>query len=80
MNISMATKVKLSYTGIGQLLRGEEMKNLMTQFGSDRAHRAGDGYNFRVHNTGQRQVVNIFPETYEAYKDNLQNNTLLKIL
>lgn len=75
-----STKVKLSYTGIGQLLRGEEMKALMEQFGSDRAHRAGEGYNFRVHNTGQRQAANIYPETREAVKDNLKNNTLLKVL
>ena len=76
----MANKIKLSYEGIGQLLRGEEMKNLMERFGSETAHRAGEGYNYRVHNTGQRQAVNIFPDSREAAKDNLKNNTLLKSL
>lgn len=76
----MATKVKLSYTGIGQLLRGEEMKNLMEQFGADRANRAGEGYDYRVRNTGQRKAVSIFTATKEAYRDNLKNNTLAKIL
>lgn len=76
----MAVKVKLSYEGIGRLLRGEEMKNLMEQMGSQAASRAGEGYNYRVHDTGQRQAVNVFPETTKAREDNLKNNTLLKSL
>ena len=76
----MAIRISLSYEGIGQLLRGEEMKALMERFGAETAGRAGEGYDYRVHNTGQRQAVNIFPNTREAAKDNLKNNTLLKSL
>ena len=76
----MATKVKISYEGVGKLLRGEEMRNLMEQMGAERANRAGEGYDYRVHNTGQRQAVNIYAATHKAFKDNLNNNTLLKIL
>lgn len=71
-------KIELSYKGIGQLLKGAEMRQLMEKYGSETAERAGAGYAYRVHNTGQRQAVNVFPETYSASRDNLENNTLLR--
>ena len=71
-------KIELSYKGIGQLLKGAEMRQLMERYGSETAERAGAGYGYRVHNTGQRQAVNVFPETYSASRDNLENNTLLR--
>jgi len=71
-------KIELSYKGIGQLLKGAEMRQLMEKYGSETAERAGAGYGYRVHNTGQRQAVNVFPETYSASRDNLENNTLLR--
>lgn len=76
----MATKVKLSYEGVGQLLRGEEMMQLMGHMGAETANRCGTGYDYRVHNTGQRQAVNVYPVTRAASKDNMENNTLLKSL
>jgi len=71
-------KIELSYKGIGQLLKGAEMRQLMEKYGSETAERAGAGYGYRVHNTGQRQAVNVFPETYSASRDNIENNTLLR--
>ena len=76
--MSKNVKVKLSYSGIGALMRGPEMAALMEQYGSAAAARAGDGYGYRVHNTGQRQACNVFPETKQASRNNLKNNTLLK--
>lgn len=70
--------IKLSYSGIGAMLRGEEMKQLITDYASGVVQRAGGDFSFRVHNTGQRQAANVFPTTKEASMDNLQNNTLLK--
>lgn len=71
--------IKLSYSGIGAMLRGEEMKQLVTEYASGVVQRAGTGFSMRVHNTGQRQAANVFPETAEASRDNLKNNTLLKV-
>lgn len=73
-------KVELNYDGIGSMLRGSEMKALMERYGAQISGRAGEGYSFRVHDTGQRQAANIYPDTKEAYQDNLNNNTLLKAL
>lgn len=72
--------IKMSYSGIGAMLRGEEMKQLVTEYASGVVQRAGEGYSMRVHNTGQRQAANVFPETKEASRDNLKNNTLLKVV
>lgn len=72
-------KIVVLYDGVGALLRGNEMKDLVTNYAGEVLQRAGAGYSMRVHNTGQRQAANVFPETPEASKDNLQNNTLLKV-
>ena len=71
-------KIKLSYSGIGAMLRGPEMASLVEEYGSKAATRAGEGYGYRVHNTGQRQACNVFPDSPRASSDNLKNNTLLK--
>ena len=72
--------LKLDYKGIGQLMRGEEMRRLVADYGEKSAKIAGDGYDSRTHNTGQRQAVNVFPATGKAANDNYTNNTLLKTL
>lgn len=71
-------KIKLSYKGIGALLRGREMYKLVEARGEEAAVRAGEGFKSRVHNTGQRWAANVFPETFFAEKKNLKQNTLLK--
>ena len=74
----MFKTIKLSYSGIGSLLRGEEMKQLVTDYAAGVIQRAGGDYDYRVHNTGQRQAANVYPTTRAASLDNLENNTLLK--
>ena len=71
--------IKILYPGVGAMLRGEEMKQYITEYASGVVQRAGTGFSMRVHNTGQRQAANVFPETAEASRDNLRNNTLLKV-
>ncbi len=73
-------KIKLSYSGIGQLLRGEEMQGMVAEYGARAAGIAGDGYDYETHNTGQRQAANVFPASAKARSDNSRNNTLLKVL
>lgn len=71
-------KVKVDYKEVGKLLRGQESKSMMEHFGKQAAAKAGSGYGYRVHDSGQRQIANVFPNTSEAARDNLENNTLLK--
>lgn len=71
-------KVKLSYKGVGQMLRGSEMRAYMLKLGQEAASRAGFGYRASVHNSGQRQIANVYAGNKQSQKDNLKNNTLLR--
>lgn len=73
-------KIKLSYSGIGQMLRGEEMKSLVSDYGEKAAGIAGSGYGHETHSTGQRQAANVFPSDRKSANNNYRNNTLLKTL
>ena len=73
-------KIRISYEGVGQLLRGDEMRAFIGGYGMAAANRAGEHYGCRVHNTGQRQAANVFPIDREGHQDNLMNNTLLKCI
>lgn len=78
--MSEVEKLKLSYSGIGKLLRGPEMEAFMQQKGNEIARTAGDGYTSRVHKSEQRQIANVYASSAEARQDNKKNNTLLKSL
>lgn len=71
-------KFKLNKAGVRELLMSPEVANLMADEGQRVAGAAGDGYAFRMRSTGQRQAVNVYPDTFAAKRDNLKNNTLLK--
>lgn len=73
-------EVVINYDQVGKLLKGDECKAMLDTFGSVVAGRAGDGYGIRTHNADTRAICNVFPRTKEAWKDNLENNTLLRCL
>lgn len=71
-------EIQLNEEAVGQLLRGEEVREMISGMAQTVANNAGEGYGHREHDSGQRIIANIYPETKEAFRDNLQNNTLLK--
>lgn len=73
-------KVELNTNAVGALLKGPEVLAMLESQGAVIAGRAGAGYGYRTHNTGQRQICNVYAATPEAYRDNLEHNTLLKAL
>ena len=44
------------------------------------ANRAGEGYSAETHLGKKRAYANVYAETRNAKRDNLDNNTLLKSL
>lgn len=76
----MSNGIKLLYDGIGAMLRGPEMKQLVSDYAAGVIQRAGTGYSYSTHNTGQRQAANVYAVTEAAQADNLNNNTLLKVV
>ena len=73
-------EIKVNYKGVGALLRGPEVREMVDSIGAGIASRAGDGYGNRTHYTGQRSICNVYADSKEAKKDNLEHNTLLKAM
>ena len=74
-------RIELDRGGVHELLNSQVMADLMTEYGQNHAHRAGEGYAAAPpHKSGQRVIVNVYAATEEARRDNLENNTLLKTM
>lgn len=77
----MRKPLKLVRSGVRELLNSKEIADHISGIARDKARQAGDGYAAaEPHKTGQRVAVNVYPETAAARRDNLENNTLLKVV
>jgi len=76
----MAVKVKLISEGVRELLKSPEIMAVCENTAAGVASRAGGGYTATPHQGKKRGYVNVYATDDEAYKDNMQNNTLLKAL
>lgn len=73
-------KLEVNYSGVGQLLKGPEVQQLVKEIANDVAERAGSGYASDLYDAGSRFIASAYTETTEAMQDNLDNNTLLEAL
>ena len=73
-------KFELNREGVRQLLKGDAMQSLLSDKASQAANRAGSGYKSDLHVGVNRANASVFADTYEAERDNLKNNTILKSL
>ena len=71
-------KFELNRQGVGELLKSKEMEQVLNGYAQEIASRAGEGYRAGSYQGSDRVKVNVWPETPEAWQDNLENNTLLK--
>lgn len=73
------TKIELNKDGIKELLTSEEVTNMLKGYADSARQKLGDGYEVTTYQNGKtRANASIHAVTTEAYKDNLENNTLLK--
>lgn len=71
--------IELNSDGIVELLKSDEIMAVLKEQGEAMLSRLGDGYAMNEYNKGKsRANVSVYAETQEAYKDNMNNNTLLK--
>ncbi len=74
-------KLMLNRAGIRALLNSPEISAEIERLAAQTAQQAGAGYEAAApHKTGQRVAVNVYPATREAALDNLDNDTLLKVV
>lgn len=77
--MSKGFKFKLNGKGVRELFTSPEMAKVIGDASQRVANNAGDGYESNVQ-TANRAVGRVVAVTAEAYKDNNENNTLIKAL
>ena len=73
-------KFELNRAGVRALLKSGEMANICKEHADRVRGAAGDGYEVTTYTGRNRVNASVHAETYEARKDNYENNTLLKAL
>ena len=71
-------KFKLNGSGVRQLLQSTEMQAVLEKQASAIRSRAGIGYQQDTYVGKNRANAMVWADTYQAKRDNMKNNTLLK--
>lgn len=74
----MSVKIDLISSGILDFLKSSEVQQEVKRIADDIKNTLGDGYETDSHVTPSRVVSSVYTTSNEAYRDNLNNNTLLK--
>ena len=69
---------KLNGAGVRELLRSQGALNVCKEQADRIRSKAGDGYEVTTYVGKTRVNASVHAATYEARKDNYENNTLLK--
>ena len=72
------TKFKWNWSGFDEVRKSGGVKQACREQASRIQARAGEGYVVEDRNYPSRSGAAVRPDTPEAYRDNLENNTLLK--
>lgn len=73
-------EIKLNREGVREMLRSQEMKTLCEEHANKALSRLGPGYTVSSMIGKTRVNASIMAESYEAKRDNMQNNSILKAL
>lgn len=74
-----AIRIELNEDGIRSLLKDPAISEVCREYCCGIAARAGEGYVAEERTYPERNGCAVYPSTQEANKDNLKNNTLLKV-
>ena len=75
-----SVRIELNSDGVRALLRSGEMMAECEKRANEAVGRVGAGYTVSTHTGKNRVNASIEAETYEAKRDNMENNTILKAL
>lgn len=73
-------KVKLNKPEVRKLLKSQEMMNACSSVAEKAYSRLGDGYSMKKHVGVNRVNISIGTSSAKAFKENYENNTILKAL
>lgn len=71
-------KFVLNRSGVRDLLRSQEMQNVVEGYARGIKSRAGEGYEMDTHVGKNRVNSMVYADSFKAKRDNSINNTLLK--
>lgn len=71
-------KFKLNRSGVAALMKSNQMQGVLEEKATGVRNRAGEGYKQDIYVGKTRANVMVYADTYQAKKDNMKNNTLLK--
>lgn len=72
--------VELNISGVRELLRSKEMLGICEERANNAQAKLGEGYKVTSMTGKNRVNASVFAESYQAKKENLENNTILKAL
>ena len=76
----MNIKFELNRAGVAQLMKSEEIQQMLKGQATAIKNRCGEGYESDTHVGRNRANAMVFANTPKAINSNLKNNTILKAL
>lgn len=73
-------RIKLNRSGVRQLLRSAEMREICDEKAAAIAARCGEGYEHGAYTGKNRANASVWAETPQARRDNAENNTILRAM
>lgn len=73
-------KIKLNHSGVKELLRSNEMMAVCKEHADKALNKLGDGYEVTTHTGATRVNASIIATSYNARRENMENNSILKAL
>jgi len=71
-------KFVLNRAGVRALMKSEEMQTILKDKADNALNSLGEGYKSDIHVGKNRANAMVYADTYQAKRDNLKNNSILK--
>lgn len=72
--------IELNSVGVREMLRSQEMMAICEEHANNAIGRLGSGYTVSTMTGKNRVNASVFAESYQARRENMENNTILKAL
>lgn len=73
-------KFELNSEGVKELLRSDEMEEVLTSYAEEIKARVGEEYSTDCVNLSSRKVASVYTEDKQAINENFDNNTLWRAM
>lgn len=71
-------KFELNRSGVRSLMQSEEMQSILKSKANNALNSLGEGYKSDTYVGKTRANAMVYADTYQAKKDNMKNNSILK--